>query len=339
MARPGVTYEDVTKVTAKILRQGLNPTVARVREYLGTGSNTTISRHLEAWRETFDDEQTGFPESVPEELMNPLDEFWTTALSRAEANYQKFKQELEARIGQAEKEKKEAVSQLEENIIAFESLKQQLQDTNEQNVIMDRKLHRLEGENASLSKTVDMIRQETQLRIEKYDAQAGELEDNLVLFKEESLQKLSADREHFTVTENRHLNEIDSLRQASKKLKEDYDRFHQTYKKELQTAQNLINDLTEKHAISQQFSEDCQNQNITLKELIVDLQKERELVQSQLTQSQEQLTQSLRTVDSQHKTVENINNNELVLTQQVSNMKAQLTLLNTKFKDKDGNTN
>lgn len=51
MSRPGVTYEDVEKAANFILSEYKKvPTIKEVRDYMGGGSFTTISRHLAAWR-------------------------------------------------------------------------------------------------------------------------------------------------------------------------------------------------------------------------------------------------------------------------------------------------
>ena len=50
MARTGISFEDVRNAAESLLGRGLNPTIQRVRELLGTGSNTTISEHLKIWQ-------------------------------------------------------------------------------------------------------------------------------------------------------------------------------------------------------------------------------------------------------------------------------------------------
>jgi len=68
MSRPGVSYEDVSKVATTLLSQGTHPSVQRVRNVLGTGSNTTIDRFLKSWQETFKQEKrTVLPETLPED--------------------------------------------------------------------------------------------------------------------------------------------------------------------------------------------------------------------------------------------------------------------------------
>ncbi len=50
MARKGVTFEQVAKAAEQLLLSNINPKNGNVRELLGTGSNTTIAKHLRDWR-------------------------------------------------------------------------------------------------------------------------------------------------------------------------------------------------------------------------------------------------------------------------------------------------
>lgn len=63
--RGGVTYEDVANIAENLLQDRKNPTIANVRAGLGnTGSNLTISRHLNQWR------NTRLPEIINNKLEN-----------------------------------------------------------------------------------------------------------------------------------------------------------------------------------------------------------------------------------------------------------------------------
>ena len=52
MARTGITYEQATAAIDSILGQGKEPTIAGIREALGTGSPNTIHKYLNIWRTT-----------------------------------------------------------------------------------------------------------------------------------------------------------------------------------------------------------------------------------------------------------------------------------------------
>src|SRR5437660_1131608 len=50
MARAGVLYEEVKREADEMLERGISPTMERLRQALGGGSFSTLSRHLRAWR-------------------------------------------------------------------------------------------------------------------------------------------------------------------------------------------------------------------------------------------------------------------------------------------------
>jgi septal ring factor EnvC (AmiA/AmiB activator) len=80
MARYGVTFEKVATIAAELISQGINPTVDRVRTQLGTGSKSTIAKHLKRWRIQAEfSEQPGVqydPDQIPEELLTLMRDFW-----------------------------------------------------------------------------------------------------------------------------------------------------------------------------------------------------------------------------------------------------------------------
>jgi chromosome segregation ATPase len=52
MPRIGVQYQDVVTVASELASEGVSVTHEHVRSRLGTGSNSTLARHLKRWRET-----------------------------------------------------------------------------------------------------------------------------------------------------------------------------------------------------------------------------------------------------------------------------------------------
>ena len=50
MARHGITYNQVSEAAMLLHRAGSTPTIDNVRAILGTGSKTTIQRHMNSWR-------------------------------------------------------------------------------------------------------------------------------------------------------------------------------------------------------------------------------------------------------------------------------------------------
>ena len=50
MARPGVSYVQVSAAAEGLVESGRKPTIKNIREQIGSGSSTTISRHLKRWK-------------------------------------------------------------------------------------------------------------------------------------------------------------------------------------------------------------------------------------------------------------------------------------------------
>src|SRR3990167_10326172 len=70
MSRLGITYEEVAEAALSIEKKGETPTIDKVRAHLGgTGSNTTISKYLQHWRQQLFSSPSK-SESVP--LIYPL---------------------------------------------------------------------------------------------------------------------------------------------------------------------------------------------------------------------------------------------------------------------------
>ena len=50
MARPGITEEQVAAAAEALVAEGAEPTIKAVLARLGSGSETTILKHLRVWR-------------------------------------------------------------------------------------------------------------------------------------------------------------------------------------------------------------------------------------------------------------------------------------------------
>lgn len=100
MARTGITFDDVARTANELLSRGENPTIQRIREQLGSGSNTTIANHLRRWQHARREaSMPALPPTVPEGLMPALETFWQSATREAHALFEMereaFRNELE----------------------------------------------------------------------------------------------------------------------------------------------------------------------------------------------------------------------------------------------------
>lgn len=123
MAREGITQAQVFNAADAISSTGQNPTVASVRAKLGTGSFTTITAHLRAWKEQVVTSEPE-PSDVPEEV--------TAALGRAaeivwKAANEHFARELAALRKAADDTTLKAYAEADEAREEIESLEKQLE--------------------------------------------------------------------------------------------------------------------------------------------------------------------------------------------------------------------
>ena len=117
MSRPGVDYETVKQTAVKLLSQGIAPSVQKIREELGTGSNTTIADHLKVWRDEYAKKTIHhLPANMPKELISTFEVLWQTTMEHAQNQLAEYKKAVEAECEaalQKEKEAEKAVDELE----------------------------------------------------------------------------------------------------------------------------------------------------------------------------------------------------------------------------------
>lgn len=99
MARTGVTFDDISQAATKLLSMGESPSVQKVREVLGTGSNSTIAEHLKRWKlQRSTQESVALPEAIPKELIPPLETLWHIAVEHADQRYLQYKKHTQQQI-------------------------------------------------------------------------------------------------------------------------------------------------------------------------------------------------------------------------------------------------
>ena len=93
MTRPGLNYETVKRTSLTLLSQGIAPSVQKIREVLGTGSNTTIAEHLKNWRDEYAKKTIHqLPANMPQELISVFEVLWQTAMEQAQNQLVEHKQ-------------------------------------------------------------------------------------------------------------------------------------------------------------------------------------------------------------------------------------------------------
>jgi colicin import membrane protein len=123
MARPGITYQEVAAAADSIIAAGDNPTIAKIRAELGTGSPNTIHRHLTAWRTTAPVKERKTPE-LPAALQEAL-------VQEFERQAAEIRAELENTLVEAQTEASklsEVGEQLEKDMTELRALNRNISD-------------------------------------------------------------------------------------------------------------------------------------------------------------------------------------------------------------------
>jgi predicted AlkP superfamily phosphohydrolase/phosphomutase len=207
MGRIGVTYKDVVEAAVRIRKNEENPTVDRVRQYLGTGSKSTIAPFLKRWRSEhqLDADAPQLPDELARAVKNIHEQIQQQAdikINEAQHIFDSAKKELELRIA-------ERTAELDLSI--------------DQNKGLEEACKKLDGQKQSLEKSLDAAHlslSKSNTRCEAYESKIDELKrvvDDLTVEKRDIRQNF----EHFqqeTARDRQH--ERDHFIQLNQQLQE-----------------------------------------------------------------------------------------------------------------------
>jgi len=156
MARTGIKKSDVFNAAEAIRARGTEPTMTAIRVELGsTGSLSTISQHLSAWREETAEkvQQHEIPEEVQNKMLEALTVVWGIASSQAQQDIKAIKQEYSDKLKHFETDRRElekvAIKQEQEgdkNLKTLESTFAALEKEREKTRVLELELNELRGQ-------------------------------------------------------------------------------------------------------------------------------------------------------------------------------------------------
>ena len=103
MPRPGVSYLDVAKAATQLVEQNLRPSIEEVRKILGTGSNSTINRHLRDWKAK-QGNQVELEQGLPDSLLIAVKGIYDAIKDEASNNIKKLQEDHENAMSLMNKE-------------------------------------------------------------------------------------------------------------------------------------------------------------------------------------------------------------------------------------------
>jgi len=198
MARNGISYDEVKQAVDEMQAEGFNPTIAGIRERLGTGSFTTISEHLKRWRaERQQQPMVAGGSPAPDSLNGMVQAVWQQAREDATKALESYKEEIQKTLEQAEAEKQQAV---EETL----TIKERNQWLDERNQILLAEMRQLEKKLGAAEITINVLEKQ-QEELQQKNEQQNEhhveerkgLEAKIILQQQEYKQGLSEQQEHY----------------------------------------------------------------------------------------------------------------------------------------------
>jgi chromosome segregation ATPase len=271
------------------------------------------------------------PETLPEELMSPLETFWHTAMARAEANYQKFKQELQERHEEIISIKDTALLQLKERSEAYHQLETRLNDVQAEKDLLKASHQHLEGElkasQVHIAEIKEQAVQSIQLansRMQDHQRQIKTLEAILASQKEddsrriaELVERIQDERKRGEDAESRLMVDIDTLRQNIKQK----DVIITTLEQEIKTlSQQSYERQAELQAQKMSYEK-------SEKELLDKVNLDRETIaqaEKREINLQKQLNDFTGIFEQMQQTLNEARSREIALSQQVTTLEARL---------------
>ena len=227
MARSGIRYEEVSAAAETLLSRGLNPTIQRVREFLGTGSNTTISEHLKSWQQKLAAAPKAvLPPTIPETVTVALEAFWKLAVQHAEAAFEEQRMAAVQAVAIAEQARAAAVAEQRQTQIEVENLRSQLDAAQatarnladrllveqERRAIAETTIQAAEQRVQAAMNTVAQIRAETAARIAQTETVLEQTRAAMEQQLAEARQRFEVERQRGEANEVRLLGMLDQIR-------------------------------------------------------------------------------------------------------------------------------
>lgn len=112
MARTGITKQQVVKAIEELKRRNHPITVSAIRDELGTGSYSTISTYLSAWKEASEQQKIADYPEIPEQIRRSFDDMWRAAWEAAQESVQAEREALTTARTLIEREKEEMAAEI-----------------------------------------------------------------------------------------------------------------------------------------------------------------------------------------------------------------------------------
>lgn len=277
MARVGVDYETIKHTAIKLLSQGHAPSVQKVREVLGTGSNTTIAEHLKTWREEHASKEIHhLPANMPKELISAIEVLWQTAMNQAVQQLASIKHDLNEqqekfRLEKAalEKSDNELKTRLSDALKMLDDKANQIQALQSEIAVVNEKLTHKAEELINVEKQYESLLERAYHDKNTEILKSGNLQSEMARLQQQLSDETKKHRLLFNEervlqeqSEIRFMKLIDQARTETIEQRKRYETTNANQNKKIDTLQASLSDL-EKKQVLQKSALDEKNIRIT----------------------------------------------------------------------------
>ena len=192
MARAGITYGEVTKAISGLQGSGKKITIETVRNYLGTGSHSTISKYLSDWRKTNEVGLLDSGEHLPEDVLSFTKGLWQRLHETAQTEIQANQEEAGKKVQESKDAMIVAHRALEETKLRLHETEEKLEQSKGEQKNLNDELHATKNINTKLTERINNLENQLHQWDDKYNKLHELLKStqtNLEHYQEES-QKL-----------------------------------------------------------------------------------------------------------------------------------------------------
>lgn len=274
MGRIGITYLEVSKAIASIQGKQQVPTVDRIRDILGTGSRSTISKYLREWKEKnqlLPTDELG----MPVELLQMVKSLWAMLKEKSDNELEQARTEIKA-----------------ESI----ELSKSLQTEKQQTAILQKEVHQLEEINSELNQQVQILQKSQQ----DANTEIQRLNERISVMKEnKEAQVTEQKRLHDLI--NHLQNNLSHYQESSQKLRQEQsimlDKQRQDHEHKLSQLQNMLSEANKQASINEHKF----NQSNTELEKITPKYTKLKIEFANIQKTNEQITFELSLLKDDHK--------------------------------------
>lgn len=236
MARPGVTYLEVSNAAKQLAASGRIPTIENVRIALGsTGSNSTLGTHLRAWKATQDQtQQIATKEKIPEELIATVKGLWELIINQSEEKILKIQQETKQSLEKLKQETQQLQQESGQWQHQYQQIKQERDSFVHEKSTMEQLLADSKIEIATLTEKqigLEQQNQEKKSHIDELQRQNSQTQANLEHYRASALEQRLAEQQRHEQQQRQLEQNIQQIYQELTKVKQENILFQQQCQK------------------------------------------------------------------------------------------------------------